>query len=76
MHLRHPAGLTLTRVRIGTTHPQPRRGQALYLKQQAGYRIGMFGKYLNNCPNRAQPVTPHPPCPAVTLCRETCAREG
>ena len=28
---------------------------ALYLKRQAGYRVGMFGKYLNNCPNKPPP---------------------
>mmetsp|Transcript_146131 Transcript_146131/g.207128 ORF Transcript_146131/g.207128 Transcript_146131/m.207128 type:complete len:535 (+) Transcript_146131:75-1679(+) len=28
---------------------------AKYLKEEAGYTVGMFGKYLNNCPNVAQP---------------------
>lgn len=28
---------------------------ANYLQKQAGYRVGMFGKYLNNCPADMQP---------------------
>ena len=28
---------------------------AKYMKEQKGYTSGMFGKYLNNCPDMAQP---------------------
>jgi N-acetylglucosamine-6-sulfatase len=28
---------------------------AKYMKEQKGYTSGMFGKYLNNCPDTAQP---------------------
>lgn len=28
---------------------------ARYLKEEAGYTVGMFGKYLNNVPNTVPP---------------------
>jgi arylsulfatase A-like enzyme len=31
------------------------RTLAQYLQRQAGYRVGMFGKYLNNCPTEMPP---------------------
>lgn len=31
------------------------RTLAQYLQRQAGYRVGMFGKYLNNCPTQMPP---------------------